>query len=91
MVAIACPHCHQTQPVVKHGCTKAGSPRCRCNACKRAFTLQPKSRALTPEKEALVLRCLEERTSIRGVCRTAKVSPNTVYALLKKRPSNCLP
>jgi transposase-like protein len=53
--------------------------------CNKTFALNPKSRAVTPEKEAAILRqLLEERTSIRGVCRTLKVSPNTVYAALKK-------
>ena len=91
MVAITCPHCHKSESVVKYGFTQAGSTRCRCKDCKRAFTLNPRPRTLTPEKEALVLRCLEERTSIRGVCRTAEVSPNTVYAILKKRPGNSPP
>lgn len=88
MVAIVCPHCHKSESVIKHGLTQAGSARCRCKDCNRAFTLNGRPRTLTPEKEALVLRCLEERTSIRGICRTARVSPNTVYAILKKRPSN---
>jgi transposase-like protein len=53
--------------------------------CNKTFALNPKSRAVTREKEEAILRqLLEERTSIRGVCRTLKVSPNTVYAALKK-------
>ena len=82
--SVACPICQQTQPVVKFGKTKAGSQRARCNACNKTFSLNPKSRALTPEKEAAILRQLEERTSIRGVCRALKCTAKTVYKTLKK-------
>ena len=59
---VACPHCQQTEPVVKYGTTKAGTQRAKCNACHKTFALTPKSRAVTPEKEAAILRHLEERT-----------------------------
>ena len=91
MIAIACPHCQQTKPVIKHGVNRSGTTRCLCQNCKRAFTLNPKPKTLTPEKRDLILRCLEERTSIRGVCRTAKASPNTVYSVLEKKSQNSLP
>jgi len=81
---IACPHCQQTKPVVKYGTTKAGTQRAKCNACNKTFALNPKSRAVTPEKEAAILRQLEERTSIRGICRALQCSCQTVYATLKK-------
>ena len=83
-VEISCPHCHNSAPVVKHGVTDSGAPRCRCKACNKTFAVNPKSKAVTAEKEELVLRCLNERTSIRGICRSAKVEPNTVYSILKK-------
>jgi transposase-like protein len=83
-LTISCPHCHQAKPVVKFGSTASGTPRCRCNDCHKTFALSPKSRAITPEKEAAIERHLQERTSIRGICRALKVSPNTVYATLKK-------
>jgi transposase-like protein len=81
---VACPHCQQTEPVVKYGTTKAGTQRAKCNACHKTFALTPKSRAVTPEKEAAILRQLEERTSIRGICRALKCSCQTVYRTLKK-------
>jgi transposase-like protein len=81
---VACPHCHQTEPVVKYGTTEIGTQRCRCKDCKKTFALHPKSRKLTPEKEAAIERQLSERTTIRGICRSLQVSPNTVYATLKK-------
>ena len=85
MVALACPHCGQTKPVNRHGTNPSGSSRCFCRACKRAFTLNPKPTTLTDEKRALIERHLQERTSIRGICRAVGCSPNTVYAVLQKK------
>jgi len=81
---VACPHCQQTQPVVKYGKTEAGTQRAKCKDCHKTFALQPKSRAVTPEKEAAILRQLEERTSIRGTCRALQCTAKTVYKTLKK-------
>lgn len=39
---------------------------------------------VTPEKTEAILRQLEERTTIRGICRALKCGPQTVYATLKK-------
>lgn len=87
---IVCPHCQQTQPVIRHGVNRSGTPRCRCKDCNRAFTLAPRSRRLAPDKEQTVLRALQEKTPVIAICRTLishkreRVSPKTVYALLKK-------
>lgn len=83
-VTISCPHCHKSEPVVKHGVTDSGTPRCRCKECGKTFAVNPKSKAVTAEKEELILRHLNERTTIRGICRTLKVGPGTIYATLKK-------
>jgi transposase-like protein len=69
MVAITCPHCADTKQVIKFGKTAAGSARCRCKACGKSFTLAPKSRELTPQKERLILNALAERISQRGIAR----------------------
>jgi len=39
---------------------------------------------LTAQKREEIGRALQEKTPITGIARTFKVSPNTVYALLKK-------
>lgn len=84
MVAIACPHCGDKEKVVKFGTTGSGSARLRCGACKKTFTPQPKSRAVTPEQEAAIERMLCERTSQRGIARSLKVSRDTVRLVRKK-------
>lgn len=85
---VTCPHCQQVEPVVKNGYTDSGTQRARCNDCKRTFAINPKSRAVTPEKQAAILRQLEERTAIRGICRVLRCGPQTVYATLKKSRSD---
>jgi transposase-like protein len=87
-ISIPCPHCQQAEPVVKNGLTEAGSQRFKCNACNKTFTPAPVDRSVTEEKEALILAHLQERTSIRGICRVLKCSPNTIYATLKKDRGN---
>lgn len=88
---VHCPHCQKAEPVVKAGFTSGGSQRAKCKDCNKTFALNPKSNAVTPEKEAAILRHLEERTTIRGICRALKCGPQTVYAALKKsRVTACL-
>jgi transposase-like protein len=73
MIALACPHCGETRPVVKRG----------YNACKHTFTLNTRPTTLTPASEELILAHLRERTSIRGICHVVGCSPNTVYTILE--------
>ena len=86
--AIICPDCQRAEPVVKNGRTDSGTQRAKCNDCNKTFAINPKSRAVTPEKEAAILRQLEERTAIRGICRVLRCGPQTVYATLKKSRSD---
>jgi len=79
-----CPHCGEVERVRRHGRTQAGSERLYCNVCLGAFTLVPKSRALSEDKAGMILNALKEKTPLIAICRTFGVSPNTVYALLKK-------
>ena len=84
MVAIPCPHCQQTVPVIRFGTNRCGTQKLRCKACRKVFTPQPKSRALTPEKEQAILRSLAERTSQRGIARALQVSRLTIRQVRKK-------
>jgi transposase-like protein len=85
MITVACPHC-QGRRVVKFGTNRSGTARCRCHACGRTFTLNPRSQALAPEKEQAILRALAERISQRGIARALKVGRQTVRAMRKKTP-----
>ena len=83
-LTIACPHCTKTEGVIYHGYNRSGTERCLCHLCKRTFTLLPKSRKLSEEKESLIREALKEKTPYIAICRMLKVSPKTVYAVLKK-------
>jgi len=84
MVAISCPHCQQTEPVIRFGTNRCGTQKLRCKACHKDFTPQPKSRTVTAEKEQQILRSLAERTSQRGIARALKVSRDTIRAVRKR-------
>ena len=84
MVALSCPHCGNKKEVIKFGTNRSGTARCRCLACTRTFTPAPKSRALTPEKEAAIERALTERVSQQGIARMLKVGRNTIRMVRKK-------
>lgn len=81
---MSCPHCEETERIRRYGRTKQGSERLYCNVCGRAFTLHPKSRSLSAEKERLILNALAEKTPMVSIARTFGVSRDTLYALLKK-------
>ena len=84
MVALSCPHCGKVKDVIKFGYNRSGTARCRCLACKRTFTLAPRSRRLSPEQEAAIERALAERLSQQGIARLLKVSRNTVRAIRQR-------
>ena len=84
MVALSCPHCGNVKEVIRFGTNRSGTARCRCLACKKTFTLSPKSRRLSPEKEAAIERALAERISQVGIARMLKVSRNTVRAVRQR-------
>ena len=86
MVTIACPHCGNRKDVIRFGANRSGTARCRCHGCGRTFTLNPKSQALPPDKEAAILGALAERISQRGIARALKVGRQTIRAIRKKTP-----
>ncbi|WP_394796444.1 hypothetical protein [Armatimonas sp.] len=46
--------------------------------------MNPKSRTMTPQKEADIVACLQERISQRGIARALKVSRLTIRQIGKK-------
>ncbi len=84
MIALSCPHCSNQKEVIRFGYNRSGTPRCRCQACKKTFTLSPKSRTLSPEKQAAIEGALAERISQQGIARMLRVSRNTVRQIRKR-------
>lgn len=84
-LSYACPHCQQTEPVVRYGKNRSGTARLYCKACRRAWTPIPTTEhRVTPEKEARIAAALTERLSQRAIARMLKVSRDTVRATRKK-------
>ena len=90
MTDFACPQCGNTNTLIKFGTNRSGTARWRCRECGKTFTPTPKSRKrpLTPDKEAAVVRLLQERLSQRGIARALGVGRQTIRALRKKRRSS---
>jgi transposase-like protein len=59
-------------------------PAATGRACGKTFTLSPRSRTLSPDKQAAIERALSERISQQGIARMLKVSRNTVRSVRKK-------
>ena len=81
MIALSCPHCGSAA-LIKFGTNRSSTPR--CHGCGRTFTHSPKSRAMTPEREALILGALKERLSQRGIARALRVGRQTVRVVRKR-------
>jgi transposase-like protein len=89
-VVVLCRHCGSDR-LVKNGHADNGKQKYRCHACGRQSREDPHRRRLSPEREAEILRAYTERSSMRGIARTFRISRNTLTALLKRGRSNSLP
>jgi transposase-like protein len=85
-----CPHCGQSERIVRRGFNRCGTQRLLCRECGKTWTPAGKSRELSREKEALIEKALGERLSQRAIARTLGVSRDTVRAVLKKSPSKAV-
>jgi transposase-like protein len=84
LTVTSCPHCHQSESVVRYGYNRGGSAKCRCKVCNKIFTPKPNLRQTTPQTEQRILRALEERLSIEATARLLQVAKKTIYTVLKK-------
>ena len=64
---------------------------CAAKPASRSSPPAPKSRALTPEKEILILDALAERLSLRAIARLHHVTRSTVTTLLEKNATTPCP
>jgi transposase-like protein len=82
---VTCPHCDKADTVIKFGTHRGGNPRYQCRACDKTFCQNPGTTAHPPEFKAMVLRAYQERSSMRGICRTFRIGRNTLYAWLAEK------
>lgn len=69
-----CPSCHGPN-IVKNGKTYYGKQNHRCKDCGRQFVLN-NSHSIDSSQRTSIKRALNERISLRGICRVFKVSLN---------------
>jgi len=82
---VRCPHCFESDPVVRFGYNRGGTARCQCKTCNKTFTPKPNPRVVTPEKAQSIVDAASERLSIEAIARLLHVSKQTIYTTLKKR------
>lgn len=78
-----CYHCG-SQRVRKHGKTRNGKQRFKCNSCCRSLRENVQRQEYSEARKDEILRAYEERTSLRGLTRIFGVSRQTVTSWLKK-------
>src|SRR4051794_28133942 len=67
-----CPQCGSTHHK-KNGRIHNGKQNHRCKACGRQFVREFEQRLVSAEHRALIERLLNERLSLRGICRAVGV------------------
>jgi transposase-like protein len=64
-----CPQCGAVENQVKNEKNRTGSQRCFCNACKKSYTLDPKTREIPDEVKQQAAKAYYEGLSARAVGR----------------------
>ena len=83
MMTILCRKCGSPH-IRKNGHTQAGAQKYHCRACGCYGTLVTQE-AQRAARDALMTRLSQERLSQRATARIAKISRNTVIAIVKKK------
>ena len=73
---------------MRFGFTQGGRQRLRCQECRKTWSPEAKSRTLSAEKEALIVKALGERLSQRAIARSLGAGRDTVRKVLKKSLSS---
>jgi transposase-like protein len=68
-----CPDCNSDE-IVKNGHIRSGKQNFLCQTCGRNFVENPSWRIISPDKIEQINRALNERNSLRGICRIFGVS-----------------
>lgn len=83
-ITIHCQYCGSKE-LKRNGHAPNGKQKYSCKACKRQSRENPTPHAYPEERREEILRAYEERSSLRGIERTFKVSRGTVIEWIKKR------
>ena len=83
IITVHCRHCG-SEDVVRNGRALNGKQKYRCRACKKQSREDPTPNAYPEERREEILRAYEERSSLRGIERTFRVSRASVISWIKK-------
>jgi transposase-like protein len=81
---VTCSHCGSDQ-IVRHGRASNGKQRYKCHACGRRSRENPAPNGYSEQRRAEILKALHERSSLRGIARTFRISRQTVTSWMKKK------
>ena len=84
---MTCVYCGSDK-LVRNGHSSNGKQRYKCRSCNRQSRDNPQPNGYTQERREEILRAYQERSSLRGIERTFKVSRNTVSSWLLKKGAN---
>lgn len=90
LTTIACTRCASHQ-CVRFGSNRGGSQRYICKECGRTFTPDPARRGISPERVAQVKAMVDAGYPITKITRILKVSPKTVYKVIRAAETKELP
>src|SRR5260370_34595150 len=82
-VTVYCPHCG-SEALVRNGRSPNGKQKYLCRACRRQSRENPTPHIYSEERREEILCAYEERSSLRGLERTFRVSRNSVIAWIEK-------
>jgi transposase-like protein len=83
MLVLTCPYCGEMKNVIRMGVNRSKTARCKCKVCMKTFTLQPKSRKTSHEKEAQVEASILSGLSQRKIADTLQMSRTTIRQIQK--------
>jgi transposase-like protein len=83
-----CPNCASIENQVNHGRNRSGTQRCKCKACNKMYTLEPKTKAYTQEVRDRAIKTYYTGVSGRQIGVLFGMSKANVYNWIKKNGSN---
>ena len=90
LTTIACSRCASHQ-CVRFGSNRGGSQRYICKDCGRTFTPDPARRGISQERVEQIRTLIANGQPITKVTRLLKVSPKTVYKVIRATETDVTP
>ncbi|NOH31727.1 IS1 family transposase [Vibrio mediterranei] len=78
-----CRFCNQSEPVRKHGKSRAGFSRFRCTVCKRTFQSSYSYEACKPGVKEQIISMAIGKSGVREIGRILHITNNTVLKTIK--------